>query len=84
MSVVVEVVTLEKGFQSVAAQVEMSFYHAPFVTTFYALRIGTLTEQHPDGTKDDAFAGSCLARNHGKARIKGDVELVNQREMFDI
>ena len=76
---VIQLVFLEERTQVVAGDVEAGFDDAFGGIGADGLHVGALSEQEADGTQDNGFAGSCLTRDNGKARLEADVQLFYQR-----
>ena len=55
----------------------MGFYHTLVSATFDGLRVGTLTQQQPNGSKYDALAGTRLTGNDREPAVQFNVQLVN-------
>ena len=53
-------------------------------TRLDALRVGTLTQQQPDGTQYDALARTRLTGYHREARIQFDIQMVDECVILDI
>ena len=84
IGVVLDVVVAEEGLQLVAREVEVGLDDALVGSLLERLGVGSLAQQQPDGSQDDALARSRLAGDDGESWMQLDVEDVDKRKILDV
>ena len=76
---VLEVVLFEEAFQLIGGDIESGFHHTLVGSVTDGLDVGSLSHQQANGTQNDGFTGTCLARDDGEAGMEVDVQRLYQR-----
>ena len=84
VEIVFDIVFCEERLHIVSAEVEMCLDDTLVGSLLYCLRVGTLSQQQSDGSKNDTLSCSRLSCDDGETGMQLDVESVDKCEVLDI
>ena len=82
--VVLNVILIEERLQVIARHIESSLDDTFRRTGTYSGRLGTLSGEQTDGSKQDRLTGTGLTRDHGKAFRQVKVKRLYERVVLDM
>ena len=82
LAVEVELMALEEVVHAIAREVELGLDDTACGPGLHHAGLGTLAEQQPDGSEEDALAGTRLAGNDGEAPLEAYVERGDEGEVL--